>query len=385
MRAVRRSPVTPTSRRPSRAMTMLLAVLSIGAALLVAELSLARFTPQYRNYTRPDDLLGYAFLPGARYAVVPTEGCPGWGSSGRMNTLGLRDREHAHLRRPGTFRILALGDSYTEGFHFDLQRIWPEILEHRLNQRGNALRYEVVNAGRSAMGTGTQLLYYRREGRKYDSDVVLLLFVPNDFRDNSKVLSQRPQAYFTAAEGGIALDTSFVHTFAYRLRNAVQPLKRSMIVALAAQRYQESAAHRYAAGAAGSHPRNARLSPAESGAVEITKRLLLTLAGEVASDGARLVVVMGTANFEVNRIDSSLAAAHDPLGSAADSIVSTTVRKAGLPFLNLEPIFRAYSGRHQTLLHGCPENRGEGHWNETGHELAAASIYDFLAAQGLLP
>jgi hypothetical protein len=370
--------------RRSRAMNVLLVALSAGAALLVAELALARFAPQYRNYTRPDDLLGYAFLPGARYTVHAAEGCPGWGSSGRINTLGLRDREHEYGRRAGTFRILALGDSYTEGFQFDLPRIWPEMLERRLNQRGDSLRYEVINAGRSAMGTGTQLLYYRQEGRRYDADVVVLLFVPNDFRDNSRVLSGRPQAYFTTTAGGLALDTSFVHSSGYRLRKGAQPLKQSMIVSMAAQRYQESAARRYAAEAAGLRRGDARLSQAESDAVELTKRLLLTLAGEVAIDGARLVVVMGTDNFEVNWIDSSSAGAHDPLTSAADSIVSAAAREAGLPFLNLEPIFRDHSAKHHTLLHGCTENRGDGHWNETGHALADASIYDFLAHQGFL-
>ena len=369
----------------ARAKHLLLAALSAGAALLVAELALAQFAPQYRNYTRPDDLLGYAFLPGARYTVVPAEGCPGWGSSGRINTLGIRDREHDRQRPPGTFRILALGDSYTEGFQFDLSRIWPGILEHRLNERGDSVRYEVINAGRSAMGTGAQLLYYRREGRRYGADVVVLLFVPNDFRDNSMVLSRRPQAYFTATEGGLTVDTSFVHTFGYRLRKAVQPLKRSMIVSLAAQRYQEWSARRYAAKAAGVGTPDPRLSQAESDAIEVTKRLLLTLAREVAADGARLVVVMGTDNFEVNWIDSSGAAVHDPLTTAADSIVSAAVGDAGVPFLNLEPIFRAYSAEHHTLLHGCAENRGDGHWNETGHALAAASIHDFLAAQAVLP
>lgn len=372
-------------KRRARAMNVLLVALSAGVALLVAELALARFAPQYRNYTRPDDLLGYALLPGARYTVIPAEGCRGWGSSGRINPLGLRDREHEQRRRPATFRILALGDSYTEGFQLDLPRIWPEVLEHRLNERGDSLRYEVINAGRSAMGTGTQLLYYREAGRQYDPDVVILLFAPNDFRDNSTTLSGRPQAHFTMTHEGLVLDTSFVHSFGYRLRKAVQPLKRSVIVSMAAQRYQESAARRYAAGASGPRRRNARLSEAESDAVELTKRLLLALAGEVAIDGARLVVVMGTANFEVNWTDSSSAGAHDRLTSAADSIVSTAVREAGIPFLNLEPIFRQYSAEHHTLLHGCAENRGEGHWNETGHALAAGSIYNFLAAQGLLP
>ena len=127
------------------------------------------------------------------------------------------------------------------------------------------------------------------------------------------------------------------------------------------------------------------MSQAESDAVETTKRLLLTLAGEVAIDGARLVVVMGTDDFEVNWIDSSAAGARDPLTSAADSIVSAAVSDAGLPLLNLEPIFRAYSAQHHSLLHGCAENRGEGHWNETGHALAASSIYDFLTARGLVP
>jgi GDSL-like lipase/acylhydrolase family protein len=374
----------PDPARRARAKHLLLTALSASAGLLVAELALAQFAPQYRNYTRPDDLLGYAFVPGARYTVAPAEGCPGWGSSGRINTLGLRDRERDRQRPPGTFRILALGDSYTEGFQFDLNRIWPGILEQRLNRRGESLRYEVINAGRSAMGTGTELLNYRREGREYDADVVVLLFVPNDFRDNSRALSGRPQAYFTLTKGGIALDTSFVHTFGYRLRKAVQPLKRSMVVSLAAQRYQESTARRYAGTSAGSNWPTA-LRPAELDAVEVTRRLLLTLAREVSADGARLVVVMGTDDFEVNGIDAPVAAVHDPLTSAADSIVSAAVREAGIPFLNLEPIFREYSARHHILLHGCAENRGEGHWNETGHALAAAAIYDFLAVQGLVP
>ena len=374
----------PDPARRARAKHVLLVALSAGTALLVAELSLAQFAPQYRNYTRPDDLLGYAFLPGARYTVVPAEGCPGWGSSGRINTLGLRDRERDRQRPPETFRILALGDSYTEGFQFDLSRIWPGILEHRLNERGDSVRYEVINAGRSAMGTGAQLLYYRREGRRYGADVVVLLFVPNDFRDNSMVLSRRPQAYFTATEDGVVVDTSFVHTFGHRLRKAVQPLKRSMVVSLAAQRYQEWSARRYAGKAAGGGTANPRLSQAEIDAVGVTKRLLLTLATEVAAEGARLVVVMGTDNFEVNWTDSSGAAVRDPLTAAADSIVSAAVGEAGVPFLNLEPIFRAYSAEHHTLLHGCAENRGDGHWNETGHALAAASIHDFLAAQGLV-
>lgn len=359
--------------------------LSTIVALLVVELGLARLRPQYRNYTRPDDRLGYAFIPGAPYTVVPAEGCPGWGARGRINSLGLRDEEHDLRRRPATFRILALGDSYTEGFQFDLPRIWPEILEQRLNDRGDGIRYEVINAGRSAMGTGTELLYYRRDGHRYDADLVLLLFVPNDFRDNARSLSHRPQAYFIARHGSIDLDTSFVHSSGYRLRKAIQPLKRSMVVSLAAQRYQESAARRYATAAAGSPRGRAGFTQSERDAIELTQYILRTLATEVTRDEARFAVVMGTADFEVNWSASPRARMHDPLTSAADSIVSATVHALGLPFLNLEPIFSTYSAQSRRLLHGCTENRGTGHWNETGHRLAATSIYDFLIAHRLLP
>ncbi len=43
-----------------------------------------------------------------------------------------------------------------------------------------------VNASVSGYGTDQQLLWFEREGRKFDPDHVLLLFHPNDFLDNHK-------------------------------------------------------------------------------------------------------------------------------------------------------------------------------------------------------
>src|SRR5215510_907252 len=143
-----------------RTLTQLLLVgFSVLLSLVFLEIALRFFAPEYRNFVQPDDVIGYSFVPRAFYVFKPPEECPGWHAAGRINSHGLRDREYDYAKPPGTFRILALGDSYTEGLQFDLEQIWPKMLERRLNTRGGGFKYEVINAGRSGMGTGIEYLY----------------------------------------------------------------------------------------------------------------------------------------------------------------------------------------------------------------------------------
>jgi len=53
--------------------------------------------------------------------------------------------------------------------------------------------------------------------------------------------------------------------------------------------------------------------------------------------------------------------------------------------LNLAPDFQAYALAEEAALHGCPENGGQGHWNQTAHRLAADRIYEFLVQEELVP
>ena len=42
----------------------------------------------------------------------------------RINSRGLRDREHSSEPAPQTFRVAVIGDSFTAGLHVDLEEIY---------------------------------------------------------------------------------------------------------------------------------------------------------------------------------------------------------------------------------------------------------------------
>ena len=224
-----------------------------------------------------------------------------------------------------------MGDSYTEGFHVDLEKTWPKLLERRLNERGGGLKYEVINAGRSSMGTGTEYLYYYlKQGQSYHPDLVLVLFIPNDFRDNVRDLSGRLQPYFFLEGESLILETTFTESWPYRLRKWLHPLKFSYLVSFAAQSYNRIKAQLQ-------RPERTRvvrphaLTSHEQSAVEITQRLLLALSEAVARNGGRFVVVIGTANYEVNWTDlQGPEKSHEFLTSNADQIITTFAEREGL-------------------------------------------------------
>src|SRR5512147_1266560 len=89
----------------------LLAFLSLVVALAICEVLLRVFGAEV--LPKPD-----------LYVVDPDVGKrmrPGWkgdefGAPVEINSKGLRDRELPYEKPPGTFRILALGDSWTFGF-----------------------------------------------------------------------------------------------------------------------------------------------------------------------------------------------------------------------------------------------------------------------------
>jgi len=323
-------------------------------------------------------------VPGARYVVAPPEPCPGWGSSGVINRRGLRDREYDYPKPPGTFRILALGDSYTEGFQFALDEIWPKILERQLNARGDGVKYEVINAGRSAMGTAVEYLYYLNEGRKYDADLVLTLFIPNDFKDNSRELNDRLQPYFTLADGTLELDTRFREAQTYRLKKLVKPLSQnSYLASFTIQVYNQL----QAAEAGSAPPPETALSADELEAVAVTRRLFLELAQAVEQDGAQFALVIGTMENETDWDDGPDKARQKDglLVAEANPLMTEFAESEGLTYLNLRPILQAYSLEHQAYIHGCAENEGGGHWSQTGQAVAADAVYQFLVAEGLIP
>lgn len=116
---------------------------------------------------RYDPLLGWAHEPGARGLFVKLD-CR---QEIVINSLGLREREIGHDKPPGTFRILALGNSVTVGFEVPPEAVFTRVLEDELNRRG--IPAQVLNAACRGWGSDQALLYLESEGVKYHPDLVL--------------------------------------------------------------------------------------------------------------------------------------------------------------------------------------------------------------------
>ncbi len=99
------------------------------------------------------------------------------------NSQGFRSNEDFRLEKPhGVFRVIALGDSTTEGFEVRQDHTYPAVLQRYLKKNG--LEAEVFNTGISGFGTAEELVYLENEGIKYHPDAVVLGFFGNDFDDN---------------------------------------------------------------------------------------------------------------------------------------------------------------------------------------------------------
>lgn len=95
----------------------------------------------------------------------------------RTNSHGQRDRERT-LRKPqGIRRILLLGDSVVEGYGLREDETMSRRLED-LYPEGST---EVLNFGVSAYCTRAEIELLEVKGLAFDPDVVVLVFVENDF------------------------------------------------------------------------------------------------------------------------------------------------------------------------------------------------------------
>jgi GDSL-like lipase/acylhydrolase family protein len=132
------------------------------------------------------------------------------------NSRGMRDsREFRYDKPAGTIRVLALGDSNTQGYEVRQNETYAAVLERYLAKHG--VRAEVLNAGVSGFSTAEALAYLENEGYKYQPDVVVLGFSANDYEDNLK-------AGLFALEGKHLVERRYEHVPGVRIQNVVYSL-----------------------------------------------------------------------------------------------------------------------------------------------------------------
>ena len=99
----------------------------------------------------------------------------------RTNSYGFKDYEWNITKPNNTIRIIALGDSFTEGFGVDVNETWPKQLEAMLNNLNLSVRFEVFNMGQGGWGTYEEVEAFKIIGLQFEPDIVILQYHGNDF------------------------------------------------------------------------------------------------------------------------------------------------------------------------------------------------------------
>jgi lysophospholipase L1-like esterase len=104
------------------------------------------------------------------------------GGETSYNEFGLRD-DPILPKSSSEYRILALGDSVTYGSGVDQDKIFTVRLQQLLSTRLGR-RVRVINAGVGGYNTVQELTFLRKTGLSFKPDLILLMYVSNDFEVN---------------------------------------------------------------------------------------------------------------------------------------------------------------------------------------------------------
>jgi hypothetical protein len=383
---------------------VLLVIGSVALGLALGELSLRLLDFSYPKPYLPDDDTGSRLRPGTE----------GWNRNEgeayvRVNSDGLRDREHSKVKPPDTVRIAILGDSFAEALQVPQEATFWAHLERELNacRAYGRNRVEVINFGISGHGTAQQLLMLRHRAWEYSPDLVLLAFFPgNDVTNNSKALEpEKMRPFFRIEDGRLALDDSFLRDPLYRswkrraeLTEPFQDLRVYQLLRKAQDgpwRFGKSTPVALALAAGGpdaqamSEPGlDERVFRAPDDVVSeeawtITERVLVALHEETSARGAKFLTVIVTNGPNVYP-DESLRRRYAALLGAPDLLypekrIQQLGAQNGFEVLALAPDMQRRADATRTYFHGFANTQlGFGHWNAAGHEMAGKLIGGYL-------
>jgi hypothetical protein len=358
-------------------------------------------TDYYRGFALQPDVEGHYQREGESYV--------------RINSDGLRDREHAKAKPADTVRIAVLGDSFAEAMHVPMEQTFWSLLERKL-QECHAFpgkNVEVINFGVSGYGTAQELMTLRQKAWDYSPDLVVLAFTTyNDIYDDSRALSRTEEVpYFVYRNSELVYDASFRDSRTYRQRDSrlnrfgrwlhnelriVQLVHYVQFVAKLRltdwRNRRRLAAQNQTKPADGANPtvRNAEdigidnmiyIEPRDENwqeAWRVTEGLIKQMRDDVAQKKARFLVVTLSNAIQVYPDPAVRQRFLQQVG--AETIFYPNLRLKALAereqidFLDLAQPMQVYADQNKVFLHGFGNDIGNGHWNATGHQVAAELI-----------
>lgn len=141
------------------------------------------------------------------------------------NSLGLSERKVATPKPAGEFRILGLGDSFTEGDGVPFDSTWLMQLEKRLGESHPEHTWRTVNAGIGGSDPVFQTVLLRDKLLDLDADVVILSTNSSDLSD----LSTRGGFERFRADGTVFVSDPYAWEWLYGISYTVRFFVRYLL------------------------------------------------------------------------------------------------------------------------------------------------------------
>lgn len=304
----------------------------------------------------------------------------------RINSLGMRDREHQIEKGANTFRVMILGDSFMEALQVDFNHVFAKLLEDKLNAGlTKPQSIEVINVAVSGWGTDEQLTYLTRYGLSLKPDLVLVaMTLNNDVYDNLEenfhVLSgerlvAKPAAVIPFVEYAIWRLKSYVgaHSHTYQLARlwwhaGNMEADRQGLSAHVVDLIQNAP------------------TPQLTKGWMLTRALLKEIRATARQANAETAVFLIPLAIQIEDEERSrfITQYHLPKELAAlygpQAIMKSFGEAEKFEVIDLLPFLKEWKAKHRAALY----RKDDLHWTERGHEVAANAIASEIISRGLL-
>jgi len=124
----------------------------------------------------------------------------------KTNSYGFRDDEFSKEKANNTFRIIALGDSFTMGLGVNVSDTWPDQLEKKLNRLNKSIKFEVFNMGIGGYDMGRKVKLFKERGLMFDPDMVILQTRPGDEVNITEIIKRTINLLEKYSKGEIKIE-----------------------------------------------------------------------------------------------------------------------------------------------------------------------------------
>ena len=353
----------------------------IFSGIIVIEICLRLFKNETTLKFYDNPVFGSALVPNQEGLFVSET--KEYSSKVKVNSQGWPDIEHNLAKPKDIYRMLILGDSFVENFQVPLEKRFFRQLQDKL---GN--KFEIIAMGRGNTGTGPQYLTLKNYGLKYKPDLVIHMFYEaNDVKNNSSSMQNDPfLPYFKIDAFDNLVELPHSQRSLRKLAASKEFLTNFSVIKLilkVRQNMMENREKLKSGYPIDYHIYDKDYSEEYTKSWEVTKRLILRTKMEVENSGSRYIFIAIPGSEQIQKNVQETIIKFYPRFSLdnidfekPDQILKAFCEKEKIECYFMLSSFKEYMNlKPQSQLYYFYD----GHWNETGTNLAAKFLYENLA------